>query len=200
MLGVGIETWIRKGSSSAGAHQLWAWMDHPLEPGQLNKPHNLSEPQFPGLKNGRKKQYIPDHEGWMRWGMCVKHSDSQHDDSDRDRKDGDDQVPSLLDGWLFNGWKREGSSPGHQSGCVRPLLQSLQGSHLRGLTRDFVFTQAMYVERLAMRCPPCGDSVLKSALAWGGGVHPSPDSTGKAPISSSVLQPEMTRTILLAIP
>lgn len=98
MLSVGIETWIRKGSSCAGARQLWAWMDHPLEPGQRNKPHNLSEPQFPGLKNGRKKQYIPDHEGWMRWGMCVKRSDGQHDGGDSDCKDGDDQVPSLLAG------------------------------------------------------------------------------------------------------
>ena len=70
----------------------------------------------------------------MRWGMCVKHSDSQHDVGDRDCKHGDDQVPSLLDGWLFNGWKREGRSPGHQSGWVRPLLQSRQGSHLRGST------------------------------------------------------------------
>ena len=54
--------------------------------------------------------------------------------------------------------------------------------------------------RLAMRCPPCGDSVMESALAWDGGVHPSPDITGRAPISSSVLRPEMTRTILLAVP
>ena len=35
--------------------QLWAWTDRPLAPGQLNKPCNLSEPQFPGLQNGKKK-------------------------------------------------------------------------------------------------------------------------------------------------
>ena len=61
-----------------------------------------------------------------------------------------------------------------------------------------VHTQAMYVERLDIRCPPYGDSVMEAALACG--VHPLPDSTGRVPTCSSVLQLEMTRVILQAVP
>ena len=51
----------------------------------------------------------------------------------------------LLEGWLFNGWKREGSSPGHQSGCAGPLLHSLQGSHLRWSTHDWLCVHTGHV-------------------------------------------------------
>lgn len=77
-------------------------MDHPLEPGQRNKPHNLSEPQFPLPGSGKweEEQYIPDHAGLDEMGYVRKAAqDGQHDGGDSDCKDGDDQVPSLLAGW-----------------------------------------------------------------------------------------------------
>lgn len=45
--------------------------------------------------------------------------------------------------------------------CKAPILG---GRHMIGS----VFTQAMFVERLATMCLPCGGSVMESALACGG--------------------------------
>lgn len=141
-------------------------------------------------------------------GYVCKAFRRHHDYGDRDCKDGDDQVPHFR--WITGycgstGWGCEfhrgpgvgasrggGSSMGGRGKGV-PQAINLGGrdlcySHCKAHIICSVFTQAMFVERLAMRCPPCGGSVMESAL----GVHPSPDSTGRAPTPSSVLQPEMT--------
>ena len=79
----------------------------------------------------------------------------------------------LLEGWLFNGWKREGSSPGHQSGvrglcythCKAPILG---GRHMIGSGHDVSALRWL------------SDGVC-FGLWRGGGVHPSPDSTERVP-------------------
>ena len=79
--------------------------------------------------------------------------------------------------------------------CKAPILG---GRHMIGS----VFTQAMFVERLATMCLPCGGSVMESALACGGeGGPPLPRSPVKltSPACSSAMSCDLRRGRSLVI-
>lgn len=57
-LGAGGVTVDAGGASGGGAPGLRAGADHPSAAGPPKEPCNLSEPQFPGLRNGNNEEYI----------------------------------------------------------------------------------------------------------------------------------------------